>query len=203
VAAISYPAPKEQSDSSDEPLVDSFLSGDSRAFGVLVGRYQARVFKVVRRYAASSEDANDLAQRAFLKALESAPSLRRAGSKAPPFRAWLLRIAVNLAKNHRRWSRLWRRASVEQATALGVAPLAANRLEELERNRRLRDEVLKLPARQREVLTLRVDGELPFAEIAQVLGLTENNAKVHFHHAVKRLTRLLADKDKKDDGHEL
>jgi len=47
--------------------------------------------------------------------------------------------------------------------------------------------VLALPPRQREVLTLRVDAGLPFKDIADTLGITENNAKVQFHHAVKRL----------------
>ncbi|MGZ6070466.1 MAG: RNA polymerase sigma factor, partial [Myxococcaceae bacterium] len=45
--------------------------------------------------------------------------------------------------------------------------------------------------RQREVFALRVDGELPFAEVARVLDITENNAKVHFHHAVRRLRERL------------
>ena len=47
--------------------------------------------------------------------------------------------------------------------------------------------VLRLPRRQREVLTLRIDGGLPFAEVATTLGITEGNAKTHFHYAVKRL----------------
>jgi RNA polymerase sigma-70 factor (ECF subfamily) len=55
-----------------------------------------------------------------------------------------------------------------------------------------RSAVLQLPRGQREVLTLRVDGELAFAEIAEILGISENNAKVHFHHAVKRLKALVS-----------
>jgi RNA polymerase sigma-70 factor (ECF subfamily) len=51
----------------------------------------------------------------------------------------------------------------------------------------MRGAVLRLPSRQREVLTLRVDAELPFAEIAAVLDVTENAAKVAFHHATRRL----------------
>jgi RNA polymerase sigma-70 factor (ECF subfamily) len=47
--------------------------------------------------------------------------------------------------------------------------------------------VLSLPRRQREVFTLRIDGGLSFAEVAAALGITEGNAKTHFHHALKRL----------------
>ena len=60
-------------------------------------------------------------------------------------------------------------------------------LERRERERSIQAAVLSLPRRQREVLTLRVDGGLPFRDIAETLGITENNAKVQFHHAVKRL----------------
>ena len=52
--------------------------------------------------------------------------------------------------------------------------------------------VLELPPRQREVFSLRIDGGLPFAEIARVLDITEGNAKAHFHYAVKRLKEEVA-----------
>jgi len=45
------------------------------------------------------------------------------------------------------------------------------------------------------VLTLRVDGELPFAEIADALGITENAAKVSFHYATRALREALAQED--------
>ena len=72
-------------------------------------------------------------------------------------------------------------------------PDAQAQLEAEELRRRTRQAVLKLPKRQREVFTLRIDAELPFAEIATAIGITENNAKVHFHHAVQRLKRLVAE----------
>ena len=45
------------------------------------------------------------------------------------------------------------------------------------------------------MLTLRVDTELPFAEIAEALGITENAAKVSFHHATRALRAALAEED--------
>jgi RNA polymerase sigma factor (sigma-70 family) len=56
---------------------------------------------------------------------------------------------------------------------------------------RLRRLVERLPARQRAVLALRVFADLPFAEIAPVEGISENAAKVSFHHAVDRLRAWL------------
>jgi len=148
---------------------------------------------VVRRYAARPEDVLDLAQRAFLRALVAArrgrwvPFGRRA-----PFQALVLRIAVNLAKNHARDRARWRQAPVEALEAVEVPATGSERLEREERARAMRAAVEKLPRRQRQVLTLRVDAELSFAEIARSLSITENNAKVHFHHATRRLAALLA-----------
>ena len=55
-----------------------------------------------------------------------------------------------------------------------------------------------MPRRQREVLTLRIDAELSFAELADALGITENAAKVTFHHATRRLRAALTT----DEDHE-
>jgi RNA polymerase sigma-70 factor (ECF subfamily) len=188
--ASSAPAP------SDEVLCHAFLAGDEAAFGTLVERYRGLVFSLVRRFAPRPEDAADLVQQAFLRALEASGRvfLRWKLTSPTPFRAWLIRIALNLAKNHARQGQRWRPALLteveDSATDPGESPQEA--LERQERTRRLHAAVLALPRRQREVLTLRVDADLPFRDIAESLGITENNAKVQFHHAVKRLKAEVA-----------
>lgn len=177
----------------DEALVSAFLVGDDEAFGELVRRNEPLVLAIARRYARSPEDARDLAQRTFLRAFVAARrALGRDPQRAVPFRRWLVRVAVNLAKNHLRNERRFARARYEQLGPAEVPPVGADELLRAERARRLRVMVLQLPRRQREVLTLRVDAELPFAEIAEVLGITENAAKVTFHHASRRLREVLA-----------
>ncbi len=176
----------------DDHLVREFLEGDDDAFGELVRRYQRTVLAVVRRYAETSDDARDLAQRAFLRAFEAARRSSWLHVRGPlPFRAWLLRIAVNLGKNHLRDAKRWRKLPTTAAEQLEVPPVGSATLERAQRERAVRAAVLQLPRRQREVLTLRIDAELPFREIADTLGITENNAKVHFHHAAKRLRELV------------
>ncbi|HYO51774.1 sigma-70 family RNA polymerase sigma factor [Archangium sp.] len=179
---------------SDEALCRAFLAGDEAAFGTLVERHRALVFSLMRRYVARPEDAADLAQQAFLRALEASRRVfsRWNLSDPAPFRAWLLRIALNLAKNHARQERRWPRVvEVPETEAPGES--AQETLERTERERRVRAAVLALPRRQREVLTLRMDGGLGFREIAGTLGITETNAKVNFHHAVKRLRAQVAE----------
>src|SRR5256885_15994751 len=84
-------------DLSDAELVAAFRAGAPRAFGTLVRRYQRPVVAIARRFARDEDDAEDLAQRAFINA-----SSRAAGWRGGSFKSWLFRIVVNLAKNHLR-----------------------------------------------------------------------------------------------------
>lgn len=192
------PLPGADAQASDDALCRAFLAGSEAPFGELVRRHQALVYALVRRYAQRPEDARDLTQRAFLRAFEAArralPRLSKAGEI--PFKAWLARIAINLGKNHLRQATRWRPAPVAALeSAPEPGPSAADALDRAEREKRTRAAVLELPRRQREVLTLRIDGGLAFAEIAQALGITANAAKVHFHHAVQRLKARMANED--------
>lgn len=182
----------------DEALVAAFLEGDDAAFGELVRRNELLVLSIVRRWAATPEDARDLVQRTFLRAFEAARrALGRGRGEAVPFRRWLVRVAVNLAKNHRRDVTRFGRAPLDELGAgHAVLPAGADELVRRERAARLRREIARLPRRQREVLTLRIDAELPFAEIAAALGITENSAKVTFHHATRKLRAALAEEDR-------
>lgn len=190
LALASAPAP------TDEELCSAFLAGEEAAFATLVERHRALIFSLMRRFAPRPEDAADLAQQAFLRALEASGRVfsRWTPSSPTPFRSWLVRIALNLAKNHARHGARWRPTVLTEATDTTEDPgeSAQERLERQERERRTQAAVLALPPRQREVLTLRVDAGLPFKDIADTLGITENNAKVQFHHAVKRLKAELS-----------
>lgn len=178
----------------DVALVQAFRSGDRRAFEVLVRRHQQPVWAIANRFAKDRDAADDLAQRAFMQALERIQELR--GS----FRPWLLRITANLAKNYIRDNA--RLVHTEPGfepppgtfdSPSSVAPDDA--YDAAVRHHAVRQAVATLPDRQREVVLLRIDGQLSFAEIGEVLGITENNAKVTFHHAVKKLRESLGGRD--------
>lgn len=179
------PSPEQKGDAE---LLEAFRGGDARAFEALVRRYQRPVLSIARRFTADQDEAEDLAQRAFINA-----AARASGWRGGSFKSWLFRIVVNLAKNHVRDTARFDRS--DEAAEREAAPTAADaheRLERAEQQEALRAAVAKLPRRQREVLLLRIDGDLPFAEIASALDITEVNAKVNFHHAVRKLKALLA-----------
>jgi RNA polymerase sigma-70 factor (ECF subfamily) len=100
---------------------------------------------------------------------------------------------VNLSKNHLRDELRARRAPLDALGTKEAQPaVAIEALEVSERAAAVRAAIVRLPRRMREVLTLRVDAELPFAEIADALGITENAARVTFHHATRKLRTALA-----------
>jgi len=81
---------------SDAALVKRVQQGDKQAFNLLVLKYQTKIVNLVMRYIRDPDEANDVAQEAFLKAYRALPRFR--GDSA--FYTWLYRIAVNTAKNY-------------------------------------------------------------------------------------------------------
>lgn len=80
----------------DLELVRRVQGGDSRAFDVLVQKYQHRIGHLIARYVRDASEVDDVAQEAFIKAYRGLANFR--GESA--FYTWLYRIAVNTAKNH-------------------------------------------------------------------------------------------------------
>ena len=80
----------------DKQLVARVQRGDSRAFDLLVLKYQHKIFSLIGRYVHDADEVQDVAQEAFIKAYRALPKFR--GDSA--FYTWLYRIAINTAKNH-------------------------------------------------------------------------------------------------------
>jgi len=104
-------------------------------------------------------------------------------------KAWLIRVATNLAISYRRsQGAAWRRrVDVHEATDPGFQAL--NNLELV----RVRRALLTLEPRDRAVISLRFDSGLGFAEIGAILGKSENTVKTRFHRSLETLRRQLGD----------
>ncbi len=165
----------------DEELVERIRSGDGRAREELARRHLPLLARLVKRYVREA-DVDDVAQRSMLRGLEKLDSFR--GESA--FRSWLHRIAVNVALNHVRAHRKELPAELDEAdlitNTLGTARLVAR-----EAKQRLLAAVAELPPKQRRCVELRLFEGLTFAEVGVELGVSEDSAKVNFHHALKRL----------------
>lgn len=175
----------------DRQLVERFVGGERRAFNELVRRYQKPVFYMALRYVKNDADAADVTQKAFVRAYKAIGSFRGDSS----FKTWITRIAINQAINYLRDNKRERATDIDDLRddALTRNPTGAHRVIRSEESSALRAAIEQLPNKQRMILQLRIYEELPFREIAELVGSSENSAKVNFHHAVKKLRTMLGD----------
>lgn len=175
---------------SDLDLVSDFLAGDERAFETLVRRYQKSIYFFALRWVGRHEDADEMAQVVFIKAYRGLRKFRRRSS----FKTWLYRIAINACKNFLRDRSRISTVDIE-TTALKTETKDEERLIQDEHRRRLRAMMGELPERQRTTTMLRIYEELSFEEIAEVMDCSVGTAKANFHHAIRKLEKLLSDED--------
>jgi RNA polymerase sigma-70 factor, ECF subfamily len=169
----------------DHSLVAAYRGGEERAAAELVGRHGPAVGRFLYSSGAAADELDDLVQETLFRAFRRLDSWRGEAS----FRSWLLTIAGNLLKDHFRSKKDRRVVSLDGHDLAGSADphadYAAGEIEE-----RLRQELSRLPRLQREVFLLRAQHGSGYGDIAAALGTTAGAARVHYHHAVKRLKEL-------------
>jgi len=184
---MSRPDAGRRRDLSDDELVARSIAGDDEAYRILVERYSDFVYTIALRVVRSEEEAEDVAQEAFVRAHRALPRFR-GDSK---FSSWLYRIAVNRALTHLKRRRS-RPSTVEMSSSPGVeAEIAAHRsggspADELlkdEFRARVRAAVAKLPPRYRAAVTLFYLEERSYKEVAEALGVPMGTLKTHLHRS--------------------
>ncbi len=173
---------------SDVELIAAWRGGDEAAAAELVRRH-ARPLARYLGGAGARDDVDDIVQETFFRAFRKIESFRGTAS----FRTWLMTIGSNVLKDLRRREQrrpvmpLADRDIADQA----MDPHAETVSHDLER--RLSRAVANLPPMQRDVFLLRAQQGTEYSEIAAALETTEGAARVHYHHAVKRLKKVLSD----------
>lgn len=170
----------------DADLIGRWRDGDEGAAAELVRRHAPALARYLSG-AGAGDDVDDLVQEAFFRAFRRIDSYRGTAS----FRTWLLAIGSNALKDMRR--RYLRRPVValddRDVVDDGSDPHAATVERDLEE--RLRAGVQSLPPMQRDVFLLRAQQGLEYEEIAEGLGTSVGAARVHYHHAVRRLKKVI------------
>lgn len=161
---------------------------DPGRFGILYEKYYRQIFVFVFRRTGDEDIAGDIVSDAFLKAMVALPKYE---SKGLPFSAWLFRIALNEVNMYYRKTSRERVISIDQ-TNIGEMIAEAGGEKESEENRQL---VLKLLAtlspEDMHFMELRFFEKRAFAEIGEILGMTENNAKVRTYRIIDKLKKAL------------
>jgi RNA polymerase sigma-70 factor (ECF subfamily) len=171
----------------DVALVAAYRRGDERAATEIVRRHAPGLACFLRGLGAVPSELDDLVQETFFKAFRALDGWRGESS----MRGWLCTIGANLVRDGYRRGKGRVVLSIEDRDL----PDNSDPYEELaarETESRLAIGLAELPRLQREVFLLRAQQGCEYDDIARILGTTSGAARVHYHHAVKRLRGLVS-----------
>jgi RNA polymerase sigma-70 factor (ECF subfamily) len=177
--------------SSDSDLVEETLRGQREAFDRLLHKYRSAVMSYLGACGCNRSDVEDLCQETYIRAYLTLAEC----DTSQPFVGWLLGIAHNVFRHHRRRSRLMldaiQKLGLQRMRRTEAQPLAASLDFAERRTEALRSAVESLGSPLRAVLFLRFDRHLSIEKIARVEGISPASAKMRLHRARRLLRRRL------------
>ncbi len=184
--------------SEEEEIIASIRAGSTHLFHDLIRPYERKVYAMALALVKNREDAEDVTQESFLKAMRNLDLFR---SEAR-FSTWLISIALNEARARLRRARIVEIESLDDDVKEARGPLPETlsawrevpsaMLERLEVRRWIEDAVSDLPVIYREVFILRDVEELSIGEASEILGISISSVKVRLHRARLLLQKGLA-----------
>lgn len=183
---------------SDSVLIERFRQGDSNAAAELIHRYQENVYTTIYYLVKDRVVADDLFQDTFLKALTNLP--RNNYVEQGKFLAWLLRIAHNLCIDYFRRAKqqlkvVWHDGSDIMEYLADNTDCHEKVIVRGEIENSVQRMIEQLPGEQREVVVMRIYGDLSFKEIAEITSVSINTALGRMRYALKNL-RKMAEEEK-------
>lgn len=171
----------------DTEIISRVLRGDQQSYALLVNRYQDYVFTLVFRIVKSREDAEEVSQDVFVKAYRALADFKGASK----FSTWLYTIASTSSLSFLRKKKL-EIHSLDNERVFEVAEnkdsgTSANQVEAKSRMEMVTKAITMLSADDAEIITLFYKAEQNLEEIAGILGVEINTAKVRLHRARGRL----------------
>ena len=171
----------------DSEIIGKVLSGEQQAYALLVNRYQSYVFTLALRFTKNREDAEELSQDIFIKAYRSLSDFRGTAK----FSTWLYTIVNNTCISFLRKKKL-EVHSLDNEKLFEVADnqdsgMRANMIEQKSKIAMVNKAIALLGPDDAEIITLFYKAEQSLEEIAGILGLETNTAKVRLHRARTRL----------------
>lgn len=167
----------------DSHIINRVLDGDMDSFRTLMDSYSQRVFALVVRIVDNEADAEEITQDVFLKVYKN---LARFDGRSM-FSSWLYRIAYNESISHTRKGR--REVAVEESLLRAVSDSTVDALLDSgdARLAALPEALDRLGAEERAIITLYYMEGLPMKEVADIMRISESNAKVRLMRTRKKL----------------
>lgn len=186
--------------SAESEFIERLKTGEAAAFDMLVNRYTPEIYAVLFRLTQDAEEARDLTQETFLRALKAVKNFRGDAD----LKTWLYRIAINESHNRFRW---WKRRHREKTFSLDAEINSAEmsihetlpgnsenpEIETLRRERQtaLRQALINLPENFREAIILRDIQGLSYEEVAAALETNIGTVKSRIARGREELRKKL------------
>lgn len=177
---------------SDKEIIEQFASASTKhsAFTLLVEKYQERLYWHIRRVVGQHEDANDVIQNTFVKVWKGLAKFRGDSQ----LYSWLYRIASNECFTHLEKKK---KRGLVSGTVDGPLPIdqliSDPYFNEEAAQAKLEMAISQLPAKQREVFSLRYFQEISYEEMSKSLDTSVGALKASYHHAAKKVEAYLKD----------
>jgi len=182
---------------SDAALIHAFLEGREQALEVLIVRHKDKIYTTIYMLVRDKYLAEDLFQEAFLKMIRTMRDGRY--SEQGKFLPWAVRVAHNLCMDHFR--RVKQQVPITLPDGRDISALfafahesAEDSLERRQTHESVRDLVESLPDEQREVVVLRMYGDLSFKEISVLTGVSINTALGRMRYGLINLRKMIAER---------
>jgi RNA polymerase sigma-70 factor (ECF subfamily) len=171
----------------DSIIINRILAGNTREYAILIDRYKDLAFTIAFRVLNNREDAEEIAQDAFVKAFQSLGKFRQDSG----FSTWLYRIVYNTAISKKR---IRKPVSQNIETIVPIKDNFDETLEEMELTAentvKLEKAMGKISEEERVLITLYYLNQSGIEEIQHITGLSKSNVKVKLFRARKKLQEL-------------
>lgn len=186
---------------SDAELVQRFKEGDRAAFEAIVDRHQHRVYTLALRWMGDEQVAAEVAQDVFIALFRSLAKFRGEAKLT----TWIYRVVLNHTRNRRQYrrrrhldrheplegERATRDSEAPRRQLVGDGPAPDEAVHRTDAERIVHQALAELPEEQRAIIVLRDIEDLPYEEIAELLGVPRGTVKSRLHRARGQLARVL------------
>lgn len=174
----------------DEPVENALTAalarGEESAFVEVYDRFASSLFRTASTFLGCRTEAEDAVQDVFVGLVRSRRELVGVANLRAYLFACLRHTVMRRAEHRRRHSTML----LDDVPEPVASPLVATN----ERADRLNRAVQSLPREQREIIALKVDGSLTFAEVAGIIGVSPNTAASRYRYALEKLRSALGEK---------
>jgi RNA polymerase sigma-70 factor (ECF subfamily) len=158
------------------------------AFRIILKTYQERLYSIIRKMVHSHEDTDDILQNTFVKVHKYLPAFQNKSS----LYTWIYRIAINETLRFLAQNKEQKRVMASAFEWAKVTDAYEMDLMDEEKTWLLLNEgIERLPPRQKLVFNLRYFEKMTYAEMADILKVTEGSLKASFHHALGKLNEFI------------